>query len=167
MFGEQENKKLDILVIGLDRKIVKPLSECSSLSRAYDKDKRLLLKDFDGIDYLVNACRKEHVKLIYDGPEGGLLEKIGLCNHLVDVYAIAPGKNRFAVGGSTLRNYSSAGCICGNVSLESSQQRKGRSNTSQSRRMTRLSRSRGGDLGDEKTSQHVDFRWEEFGNISE
>ena len=59
---------------------------------------RLLLRDQHGAEYIVTACRKEHVKLLYEG-EAAVLGRAGLCNLLVDVYAVQGGK-KVLVGGA-------------------------------------------------------------------
>uniref|UniRef100_A0A7S3YP88 Uncharacterized protein n=1 Tax=Lotharella globosa TaxID=91324 RepID=A0A7S3YP88_9EUKA len=108
---ERANKNRDILG-GLDRKIVRQVAEVTSAS-SRSLDRKLVLTNLQGQEYLVNACRKEHVKLIYEGMEGkGLLEKLGLCNHLVDVFAVAPGRSRYCVGGRGVRNHHALPCTC-------------------------------------------------------
>eukprot|EP00466_Bigelowiella_natans_P004575 jgi/Bigna1/79971/fgenesh1_pg.66_\ len=61
-----------------------------------------------------SACRKEHVKLVYENSEGhGLLERISLCPGLIDIYYITPGRSRQCVGGLRARNNGSMTCACG------------------------------------------------------
>ncbi|GAB5361839.1 hypothetical protein AAMO2058_000747100 [Amorphochlora amoebiformis] len=107
---EKANRNRDILE-NLDRKIVRHISEVTSASRSLDR--KLILNNFGGHAYVINACRKEHVKLIYEGIEGtGLLESLGLCAQLIDVYAISPGRTRHCVGGFGMRCQSSLVCTC-------------------------------------------------------
>lgn len=109
------------IVVELDRKVVKPVSgsivnrreDNSSSSRRsrfvprseVDQDylrSKLLLRDEHGVDYNILACRKEHTKLLFEpfntGETGGILERLGLCPYLIDVYAVQPGKKQ-CVGG--------------------------------------------------------------------
>jgi len=99
---ERENPQGDLLK-DLDRKIIKPVSG-SGLDAG--RSKALLLKAHNGTEYVVNACRKEHVRLIYESgvgststggvvgaspSEGGMLAKMGLCPLLIEVFAVQPG----------------------------------------------------------------------------
>lgn len=99
----KESTGMDV-VPSLDRKIAKPATV-----RDKGVDKRVqFISDLEGQDYVVNACRKEHVKLIYDGPDGGMLGKLRLCPYLIDVFAISPsGNRRHCVGGPGKARFSS------------------------------------------------------------
>ena len=59
---------------------------------------RLLLRDQAGAEYIVTACRKEHVRLLYEG-EAAVLARAALCPLLIDVYAVQGGK-KVLVGGA-------------------------------------------------------------------
>lgn len=92
--AEKEFANIDILPL-LDRKIVKPCAGSPAGGRERrEVDRRLLLTSPQGEEYIVNACRKEHIKLIYEGGPhgGGLIGQLSLCPKLVDVFAVQPGK---------------------------------------------------------------------------
>jgi hypothetical protein len=60
---------------------------------------RLLLREpTDGSEYIVTACRKEHVRLLYEG-EAAVLNRLQLCPMLLDVYSLQGGKKTL-VGGA-------------------------------------------------------------------
>jgi len=108
---EKANRGRDVLQ-GLDKKILRPVSELLSSNRSVDR--KIVLEGVDGTEYIVSACRKEHVKLVYENSEGhGLLERISLCPGLIDIYYITPGRSRQCVGGLRARNNGSMTCACG------------------------------------------------------
>ena len=77
---------------------------------------RLLLRDEGGAEYIVTACRKEHVRLLYEG-EAAVLGRAGMCPLLVDVYAVQSGKKVLVGGAGVDRRERGGGagweCTCG------------------------------------------------------
>ena len=60
---------------------------------------RLLLREpTDGSEFIVTACRKEHVRLLYEG-EAAVLPRLQLCPMLMDVYSLQAGRKTL-VGGA-------------------------------------------------------------------
>jgi len=99
---EKQYRNQDFLA-ELDKKILKPVEQ-----RSYDK--KLLITDTKGNGFLITACRKEHVKLIYDGSNVGLLSTLKLCNRLIDVFSVGSGFRQLVGGGHFVT------CSCGTLS---------------------------------------------------
>jgi hypothetical protein len=94
VFNQEETGR-DV-VMELDRKVLKPAAtEVGAPPRG---EKRVLLKAADGTDYVITACRKEHVRLLYDPIDTGVLGRLGLCPRLLEVYALQPGGTPGAKG---------------------------------------------------------------------
>lgn len=85
---------------GLDTKIIRDYSSTR------DKGKDFLISQ-DNRKVIVNACRKEHVRLIYTD----VLGTLGLCPQLIDVHYISPEKDFLVGGGTTVE------CTCAHNAL--------------------------------------------------
>jgi hypothetical protein len=82
--------------------ITPPHSEEATGGGAEDTNK-YLLNDFDGNNYQVIACRKEHVRLLFEGPDGGMFLRLGICPQICDVFATNNGKKNILGGAGSSR----------------------------------------------------------------
>jgi len=76
---------------------------------------KLLLRDHKGGEYVVTACRKEHVRLLYE-TDASVLGRLGVCPLLLDVYSVQGGKKAL-VGGAGIERRNRGGgdgwvCTC-------------------------------------------------------
>ena len=59
---------------------------------------KLVLRDHKGAEYVVTACRKEHVRLLYE-TEASVLGRLGVCPLFLDIYSVQGGKKQLVGGG--------------------------------------------------------------------
>ena len=76
---------------------------------------KLLLRDHAGGEYVVTACRKEHVRLLYD-TDASVLGRLGICPLFLDVYSVQGGKKALVGGAGNERRMKGGGdgwvCTC-------------------------------------------------------
>ena len=76
---------------------------------------KLLLRDHKGGEYVVTACRKEHVRLLYE-TDASVLGRLGVCPLLLDVYSVQGGKKQLVGGAGNERRNRGGGdgwlCSC-------------------------------------------------------
>ena len=94
---------LQDILVELDRKIIKPLTP-KEADAVPVLDRKLVLKSSlpagSPQEYLIHACRRENVKLVFASPEeGGLIGKLGLCPMLIDLFMVQAGGKKQLQGG--------------------------------------------------------------------
>ena len=76
---------------------------------------KLLLRDHNGGEYVVTACRKEHVRLLYE-TDASVLGRLGVCPLFLDVYSVQGGKKALVGGAGNERRNRGGGdgwiCTC-------------------------------------------------------
>lgn len=74
------------------------------------RDRRLHVYDLDGQEYVINACRREHVSSLCLSTEGAsILHRLGFCPRLLDVYYVTPGVQTCVAGAAVQQNVQ---CLC-------------------------------------------------------
>ena len=76
---------------------------------------KLVLRDHKGGEYVVTACRKEHVRLLYE-TDASVLGRLGVCPLFLDVYSVQGGKKALVGGAGNERRNRGGGdgwvCTC-------------------------------------------------------
>lgn len=112
---EYATRKRDVLV-ELDKKIVKTMSS-KEVDLVPTLDRKLLLRSQAcNQDYMIHACRKEHVRLIFaSADDGGVLGKLALCPLLIDLFLVQQGGKRSLAGGSGGYRYAASAAGAGSA----------------------------------------------------